>query len=1100
MFVHCRRKLFTILVLASVIVSAYPSSIAQAAAPTLSSSTPVDGATGVLSTFDLTLTFDQAVLRGTGTIRLTTLAGINVESWDVATSTDISGFGTATITIDRTVTLAANTRHYFTIPSTAFKNSSNEFYAGVSGATGLDFTTLAPPSCSSVSISGTARTGNVLTASPTCTNSPTSYTYQWKRDGAAISGETASTYTVLFTDAGSTLTVGVTATNSAGTSSERVSAGTSTYLIVERFVGTGTVGTSNGTSRSDATLTDPRAVAVDNASNVYVCESGVAGAYRIRKIDTNGNVTNFVGSGTQGLTDGTGTLATINGCIDLRMGLDGYLYLMDGRYRRISLTGEVTTLQFANGTKIGSQSGSIQVDGSSNIYVGVGNGGTDSGFLIRYNTTTCNAGITGLCHSAVTRLGSISGAFNDIQIVGNRILAKDSFATYSFHRSDTLDPSGSSQTFSKFAESTQNSNAFSLAWDSSENMYWNDTFPLLRLKASDFTGCPASCNAKSAAALTLTSDFSALVSFSGSKYANDMIIDDAAGFAYISSSDIDAVFRVRLSDGDGTRFAVRYDANGATSGGVPTDPVMYSSGATVRVAANTESLARSGYRFAGWCTVQAAAGSTCAGAGGTSRSPTSTFSITSNNTLFAVWSLDSLTATLASSSLTSTSSSISFTVTGNIDVDCSTLSTTDGTDFDFTNISAISIAQTNSTTCTITATSTATAGGGSVTSTLAEATSFSMTDTAGNAQTSLGGSPQSITVTIADSTAPTLTFARNAATATSATIRFTVTGDEAITCSTLSTADGTDFDFTNISAISIAQTNSTTCTITATSTATAGGGTVTSTLTAATSFSMTDTAGNAQTSLGGSPQSIAVTIASSGGGGGGGGGSGGGPAPTTTSTSTTSTTTTTTSTSTTTLPTSTTTSTTIRTTSTTAAVTTTTIAVTTTTSAPAPTTTAAPIEQQVLVPDVPTPTTTIPFFEVEPGDVIEILPDTPEIVISAASISRLARNVGVTTGSVEARTVTIDRSEVSAWARALLDRLDDLRVDVIPDAAALEVRVVPPNGAEISLEFAIVAKGSGFPWRNLFFAFVLGAGAASWFFVVLRRRRRELSTEVGGIS
>lgn len=154
----------------------------------------------------------------------------------------------------------------------------------------------------------------------------------------------------------------------------------------------------------------------------------------------------------------------------------------------------------------------------------------------------------------------------------------------------------------------------------------------------------------------------------------------------------------------------------------------------------------------------------------------------------------------------------------------------------------------------------------------------------------------------------------------------------------------------------------------------------------------------------------------------------------------------------------------------------------------------------MLIPDVPTPTTTIPFIEVEPGDVIEILPDTPEIVISAASISRLARNVGVTTGSVEARTVTFDRSEASAWARALLDRLDDLRVDVIPDAAALEVRVVPPNGAEISLEFAIVAKGSGFPWRNLLLAFVLGAGAASWFFIVLRRRRREQPTEVGEIS
>ena len=137
-----------------------------------------------------------------------------------------------------------------------------------------------------------------------------------------------------------------------------------------------------------------------------------------------------------------------------------------------------------------------------------------------------------------------------------------------------------------------------------------------------------------------------------------------------------------------------------------------------------------------------------------------------------------------------------------------------------------------------------------------------MTDTAGNAQTSLTSSPQSTTVTIADTTAPTVTLAASGATSTSATITFTVTGNEAITCSTLSTASGTDFTYTNISALTgIVQTSSTVCTVTATSSATAGGGSTVSTLTAAASFSMTDTAGNAQTSLTSSPQSTTVTIA-----------------------------------------------------------------------------------------------------------------------------------------------------------------------------------------------------------------------------------------------
>jgi outer membrane protein OmpA-like peptidoglycan-associated protein len=118
------------------------------------------------------------------------------------------------------------------------------------------------------------------------------------------------------------------------------------------------------------------------------------------------------------------------------------------------------------------------------------------------------------------------------------------------------------------------------------------------------------------------------------------------------------------------------------------------------------------------------------------------------------------------------------------------------------------------------------------------------------------------TVTV-DSTAPTsVTIAASSTTSSSATITFTVTGSEDLDCTTLSTAAGTDFTLTGISAISsIAQTSGTVCTITATSTATAGGGAVTSTLTAAVgTFSVSDTAGNAQTTLSGSPQAIVVTV------------------------------------------------------------------------------------------------------------------------------------------------------------------------------------------------------------------------------------------------
>ena len=67
-------------------------------------------------------------------------------------------------------------------------------------------------------ITGTAAAGNVLTCSTgTWTGTaPITYTYQWYKNGYSISGETASTYTVVTGDVGSSIYCVVTATNSVG--------------------------------------------------------------------------------------------------------------------------------------------------------------------------------------------------------------------------------------------------------------------------------------------------------------------------------------------------------------------------------------------------------------------------------------------------------------------------------------------------------------------------------------------------------------------------------------------------------------------------------------------------------------------------------------------------------------------------------------------------------------------------------------------------------------------------------------------------------------------------------------------------------------------
>lgn len=86
--------------------------------------------------------------------------------------------------------------------------------------------TAAPANTSLPTISGSTSLNSVLTAgSGTWSNSPTSYAYQWLRNGVAISGETNQMHIVSSADQGTTLTVRVTASNAVGPSSPATSAG-----------------------------------------------------------------------------------------------------------------------------------------------------------------------------------------------------------------------------------------------------------------------------------------------------------------------------------------------------------------------------------------------------------------------------------------------------------------------------------------------------------------------------------------------------------------------------------------------------------------------------------------------------------------------------------------------------------------------------------------------------------------------------------------------------------------------------------------------------------------------------------------------------------
>jgi hypothetical protein len=111
-------------------------------APVLLSSTPADNATGFSPAADIVLTFDQTVAKGAGNILIR-----NVSDNSVALTIDVtSGAVTVsgnTVTINPSADLTPNHAYYIEIAAGAIKDTTNNDFAGISGATTLNFTTAA---------------------------------------------------------------------------------------------------------------------------------------------------------------------------------------------------------------------------------------------------------------------------------------------------------------------------------------------------------------------------------------------------------------------------------------------------------------------------------------------------------------------------------------------------------------------------------------------------------------------------------------------------------------------------------------------------------------------------------------------------------------------------------------------------------------------------------------------------------------------------------------------------------------------------------------------------------------------------------------------
>jgi gliding motility-associated-like protein len=105
----------------------------------------------------------------------------------------------------------------------------------------------------------------------------------------------------------------------------------------------GVIGSSNGTGTT-ATFNNPHGIAIDPSGNVFLANRF---GHTIRKITPAGVVTTFAGSGNPGATDGNGTLALFNEPWAVACDAVGNVYVADTKnykIRKINSVGDVTTV------------------------------------------------------------------------------------------------------------------------------------------------------------------------------------------------------------------------------------------------------------------------------------------------------------------------------------------------------------------------------------------------------------------------------------------------------------------------------------------------------------------------------------------------------------------------------------------------------------------------------------------------------------------------------------------------------------------------------------------------------------------------------------
>ncbi|MCL1467457.1 DUF4347 domain-containing protein [Argonema galeatum] len=123
-------------------------------APTATTFTPADNATSVAVAANLVVTLSEAVLKGTGNLVIKKVSDNSVVETIDVTSANVTVSG-STVTVNPTADLAPGTDYYVEIAAGAIQDLANNNYAGITGATAWNFTTVdtTPPTVTSITSS-----------------------------------------------------------------------------------------------------------------------------------------------------------------------------------------------------------------------------------------------------------------------------------------------------------------------------------------------------------------------------------------------------------------------------------------------------------------------------------------------------------------------------------------------------------------------------------------------------------------------------------------------------------------------------------------------------------------------------------------------------------------------------------------------------------------------------------------------------------------------------------------------------------------------------------------------------------------------------------